>query len=433
MRLTTIPWLRISLVGLALATLIESAPAADEVPGNKALLTVKVPATATLTVHDQPTKSTGPERSFITPVLEPGKKYSYILVATWDEGGEKKSVERKVFVFAGQHTREDLTREPPEVIEKKPKEKDPEPKEQAKSRTFLFTYGGAVTGLKAGQDAKMWLPVPPTNEDQTVTVENDKGLPEGAKLGEEKEYGNKMYYVETKADKDGKIPFSVTYKVTRKEVKGATGQEEPPAEQLKRFLEPDKLVPVKGKALELIKGKTVPEDDTRASAKVFYDVVNDHMKYGKPEGKPWGRGDTEWACDSKVGNCTDFHSIFISLARANKVPAKFEMGFSVPEKRGSGDIAGYHCWAKYYLKGKGWVPVDISEANKNPKMKDYYFGNLTEDRVVMTTGRDIILEPRQDGEALNYFIFPYVEVGEKPLDLKQIQRKITFQDLPADK
>jgi hypothetical protein len=38
---------------------------------------------------------------------------------------------------------------------------------------------------------------------------------------------------------------------------------------------------------------------------------------------------------------------------------------------------------------KGWVPVDISEANRNPELKEYYFGNLTEDRVRFTTGRDI--------------------------------------------
>ena len=57
------------------------------------------------------------------------------------------------------------------------------------------------------------------------------------------------------------------------------------------------------------------------------------------------------------------------------------MGFPLPPKRGEGDIGGYHCWALFKPEGKGWVPVDISEANKDPKMTEYYFGNLTEDRV----------------------------------------------------
>jgi hypothetical protein len=31
--------------------------------------------------------------------------------------------------------------------------------------------------------------------------------------------------------------------------------------------------------------------------------------------------------------------------------------------------------------------------------------------VRFTMGRDLILKPRQDGEPLNYFIYPYVEVA----------------------
>jgi transglutaminase-like putative cysteine protease len=73
--------------------------------------------------------------------------------------------------------------------------------------------------------------------------------------------------------------------------------------------------------------------------------------------------DSLWPCDSRYGNCTDFHSLFISMARCSKIASKFEMGFSVPEKPGAGTIPGYHCWAWFLAEGKGWVPVDISEAN----------------------------------------------------------------------
>src|SRR5881227_3323734 len=107
----------------------------------------------------------------------------------------------------------------------------------------------------------------------------------------------------------------------------------------------------------------------------------------RPSKAGWCRGDAVWACDSRTGNCTDFHSLFIALARSQKIPAKFEIGFGLPEKHGAGEVAGYHCWAKFKPDGKGWVPVDISEANKNPKLKEYYFGNLTPDRVTFTTGR----------------------------------------------
>src|SRR3712207_7840796 len=45
----------------------------------------------------------------------------------------------------------------------------------------------------------------------------------------------------------------------------------------------------------------------------------------------------------------------------------------------------YHCWAAFAPAGRGWVPVDISEADKHPEMTDYYFGNLTADRDLKST------------------------------------------------
>ena len=203
---------------------------------------------------------------------------------------------------------------------------------------------------------------------------------------------------------------------------------------MKRFLKADRLVPVEGKPIEEIvsklaglKDKELPKDQT-AAAKMFYEAVNDHMKYSK-DGTGWGRGDSVWACENKHGNCTDFHSLFISLARANKIPAKFEIGFGLPPQRGAGDVAGYHCWAWFRPDDKGWVPVDISEANKDPKMKEYYFGNLTEDRVAFSTGRDLTLTPKQAGDPLNYFVYPYVEVGGKPYAADKVKKKFSYKDV----
>lgn len=295
-----------------------------------------------------------------------------------------------------------------------------------KSREFRFTYGGSITGIEPGKTASVWIPVPLSTDEQSV-VEVSEKLPAGARLYEESRYGNRMYHFEAKAGPDGTIPYELVYKVTRKEIRGATDLTDRDPNRLARFLAPDDLVPIKGKPLELIKGKTLP-GDAEGRAKVFYELVNNHMKYDKS--KPgWGRGDAVWACDSKFGNCTDFHSLFISLARAHNIPAKFEIGFSIPEKRGKGEVQGYHCWAKFRPSDKGWVGVDISEANKEPKMKDYYFGNLTEDRITMTTGRDIDLLPRQKGKPLNFFVFPYAEVDGKPVPGDNIKRTNSYEDV----
>ncbi len=302
---------------------------------------------------------------------------------------------------------------------------DGQPSPDAKKRTFLFTYSGTVTGLKPGERARIWLPVPPTNDEQKVKLEEEE-LPGEAKQDRDPQYGNTIVSFEAAADKDGNVTFSRTYRVSRREVKGVR-KDRADDDLIKRYLQADKLVPIGGKPLELLKDRPIPGDAT-AAAKVLYEVVDGHMKYDK-SGTGWGRGDAAWACDSKHGNCTDFHSLFISLARTYKIPAKFEIGFGLPPKRGSGEVAGYHCWAKFRPSDAGWVAVDISEANKDPKMKDYYFGNLTEDRVTFSSGRDITLVPRQEGEPLNYFVYPYVEVGGKTYPADKIKRKFSYKDV----
>ncbi len=405
--------LTLMVAGLAVAGL--PLWAADN--GAPARLKVNLPADARLTIQGQASQSRGGERTFQSPALEPGKTYTYKLKATWSENGKAVTVEKDVDVRAGGEVAVDLRRASTPVAQVA----------QGKSRHFLFTYEATVTGLEPGTTARIWLPVPPSNEDQDVAIVKEK-FPTPPQRSSESKYGNQILYVEAKAGEDGTIPVSVTYDVKRKEVRLDAGSKAvaQAAEEAEKFLKADKMVPVGGRALALLEGRTLPMDQLRLG-KVLYDAVDDHVKYSK-EGTGWGRGDVDWVCDSRFGNCTDFHSLFISLARAKDLPAKFEMGFPIPEKRGAGEVAGYHCWAQFKPAGRGWIPVDISEADKVPSMKEYYFGNLTEDRVSFTTGRDINLVPRQEGEPLNFFIYPYVEVNGKPAPADKVKRKFSFQD-----
>ena len=107
------------------------------------------------------------------------------------------------------------------------------------------------------------------------------------------------------------------------------------------------MVPLVGKQLTLL--DELPQvSEPLSVARALYDLVDDHVRYDKS--KPgYGNGDVLWVCDSRFGNCTDFHSLFISLARARGLPARFEIGFPLPPARGQGPIGGYHCWAFFPL------------------------------------------------------------------------------------
>ena len=81
---------------------------------------------------------------------------------------------------------------------------------------------------------------------------------------------------------------------------------------------------------------------------------------------------------------------------------------------GGGTIPGYHCWAEFYAAGRGWLPVDASEAWKHPGHAGEYFGRQAPNRVLISVGRDIELVPPQDGAPVNILFSPYVEVDGRP-------------------
>lgn len=287
-------------------------------------------------------------------------------------------------------------------------------------RSFLFTNGGVLSGLPPGKRVQVWMPVPLSGEFQTVQPVS-RILPAGANAQVHAARDNHIFYFDAVAGHDGKVSFSATYRVERR-IAGEDSHKETAADA--QYLQPDTLVPIGGKPATLIAGRKLP-DDGLARARVLYDLVDDHMVYRKDQ-PGWGRGDAAWACDSKFGNCTDFHSLFLSLARTTALPARFEMGVSIPPGKTSGDITGYHCWAFFKPPGHGWVPVDISEANKNPSRRDFYFGHLDADRVALSRGRDLMLEPKQSGPPLNFFVFPYAEVDGQPLPSEQIKPLFSF-------
>lgn len=300
-------------------------------------------------------------------------------------------------------------------------------KHAGKIRQFEFEYAGKAINLKPLTSVRVWLPVPTTGEHQCVSVKASQ-FPATARTDKELQYGNSILYFETIAPQSGEVSFSVTYDVTRTEVKALskTGKELDATER-RMFLKPNRLVPTTGRPLELLKDLNAPRGPLELG-RFLYDRVDTHMKYDKSR-PGYGNGDSVWACDSQFGNCTDFHSLFISLARAKGLPARFEIGFPIPESRGQGSIGGYHCWAFFHTGEHGWVPTDISEADKRPELKDYYFGNLTENRVAFSSGRDLNLVPKQSGPALNFFVYPYIEVDGKPLSTDYMVNSFRYADI----
>lgn len=310
------------------------------------------------------------------------------------------------------------------------------PKFSAPVRTFQFTYNFTVKDIPSGaKRVRVWAPVPQTDQHQSVRVLAVKA-PAKTQMTHEPEYGNRMIYAEIQNPAPGNVEFTFEYEVTRREYsRGDYAQLEHKEKDqkpsvvpvsMKRLVAPDTLIPTDGKIKALADDVTGSQTGTIAKAKAAYDYFFTTMRYDKT-GSGWGRGDALWACDAKHGNCTDFHSPFIGVLRADGIPARFDIGFPLPENKHTGDIPGYHCWAEFYSAKTGWIPVDISEAWKAKEKEDYFFGSVDANRVQFSTGRDITLSPKQDGPALNYFVYPYVELDGQPYE--KIDKQFSFEEV----
>ena len=276
------------------------------------------------------------------------------------------------------------------------------------SSTFEFFYAGSITDLKKGDQASIWLPVASETTEQQILATEIK-TPETYQLESDSEHGNQTLFFRATADENGEIPFEVIYRVARRGVLREQSSEQTPA-STQRYLAGSSLVPIDQNFSREVLGNEKLSPEPMTAARQIYDAINRRMKYDKPEGEGWGRGDSTWACDSRFGNCTDFHSLFISICREQQIPAKFEIGFPIPLTTDEGTVGGYHCWAKFAAKDQ-WNCVDISEANKEPSLADFYFGNQPPDRITFSSGRDLTLTPKQQLGPVNFLIYPHVEVA----------------------
>lgn len=324
------------------------------------------------------------------------------------------------------------------------------------------------TKFPKGKVTRVWIPVPQTDRDQTVAPST---LNYKAEKATETKYtydssGNKALYVvwdENTEPKDRTVTLS--YNISRREIvrpdnlaaleKGKVDTKEM-APYLRESKRSGSLTHgiVKETADKIVKdanAKTVYE-----KAHAIYKWVCENISRETSNHTPGiGAGNAEYILNhpNEGGKCTDTNSVFVALCRAAGVPARGVYGLSLNELEGKPGTYIQKCKPQYYLPGYGWAEADTSAVLKEIRgeedkfrkgesmksawddIKDRYWGNGSEQWIMLSTGDDIELSPRQsattaedqyptdkypekwpqrlaglnDDGTLNYFVYPYVE------------------------
>jgi len=276
---------------------------------------------------------------------------------------------------------------------------------------FEFNYQVTLPVIK--NSGRIWLPLSASDTYQQVKMKIITA-PANHQVLKDKEFGNKVLFIEL-GPEDSEKEINIHYQVVRTDKAAYVPKEG----DFKRYLREEKLVPNNKNFGRIARDVVKNKKGDLVQARALFDHVVEQMSY-KKFGSGWGKGDAVYACDIKTGNCTDFHSYFIALARAVKIPSRFAIGVAIPSARNDGGVDGYHCWAEFYAEGKWW-PVDISEADKYSSLATYYFGHHPANRLEFSKGRDLVVEPGPASGPINFLAFPVLELNKK-----QVKASVKF-------
>jgi hypothetical protein len=93
---------------------------------------------------------------------------------------------------------------------------------------------------------------------------------------------------------------------------------------------------------------------------------------------------SEAAFTHRKGDCGVQSTLFITMARAAGIPARWQSGWET--KPVGWD---FHDWGEFYVAPWGWLPVDQSygrqTASEEPKVRDFYIGHQDSYRMIVNT------------------------------------------------
>lgn len=314
----------------------------------------------------------------------------------------------------------------------------------ARVGTFDVVHQIDVEIPEGAHSVRIWIALPMEVEAQSVANVSIEapGIPTVAT----DRRGNRYLHVELIDPSPGSVRIVTRFRLTRRQV---TTDVDPartrPLTDAERaamgpYLRPSTHVVVtdeiRALAAEIVGDATNPV----VAARRIYDWVLANIDYWvkDPAHKKASKvGSTEYCLAERTGNCTDFHSLWTSLARGAGIPSRMKYGsLFKPTLDGVEKDASYHCWPEFWAPGIGWVPLDVAvadiydgplaldDANRNlvelttatgyagpdAARVDFYFGNLDERRVTWTVGRDLILAPVQETGPVNAFPKAHVEI-----------------------
>ncbi|MFZ0451341.1 MAG: transglutaminase-like domain-containing protein [Desulfatiglandaceae bacterium] len=309
------------------------------------------------------------------------------------------------------------------------------------SGTVTFNIQPSV--LENSKDARLWMPYPLSDEYQLISNVQVSGNYNVSGVYKDPDSGAVYYYAEwnpVKAQPFLVMSFHVELK--DRKVVNMKDSKEPVPVIIKKDLESTEWVPSKD-FKDIAKKITRGKKSILQKARAVYDWTIENT-YRDPDVKGCGLALPGRTLNEQKGGgkCADISAVYVSIARAAGIPARDVYGIRLADPRSGNITSEFHCWAEFYLPGTGWVPVDPADVRKmmlvhDLELKDaddwreFFWGGDDLFRIVLETdARGVTFQPKQDGQALNYFMYPFAQIDGETLnyfDPKNFVYSVSFE------
>ena len=330
-------------------------------------------------------------------------------------------------------------------------------------RWRTFEVVTRVEVLKPAGVTRVWLPAPLAADVPYIKALGDDFAAEGGTAGlmTESKYGARILWAEWPA---GVKPILVqTSRFSTRNVAvdlskpGRVQPEDPTV--LAKYTAATEHMPTDG-AVKDLSSSIVKDAGARndvQKAKAIYDwIVENTYRDGKVRG--CGTGDVKFMIENKAwgGKCADLNALYVTLARAEGLPARDVYGVRVADSAlgykslgKSGDITrAQHCRAEVYLESYGWVPVDPADVRKvileedggkspNDPMvlaaRKRLFGSWEMNWLAFNFATELTL-PNSTRGKIAFLMYPQCETGDTrldPLDPDNFKYQMTSREITA--
>jgi transglutaminase-like putative cysteine protease len=123
------------------------------------------------------------------------------------------------------------------------------------------------------------------------------------------------------------------------------------------------------------------EKNPYLAARKIFTWINDHIPWASALEYSTIENISTYCYDNMHGDCGIKTLLFMTLARMNGIPAKWQSGWMLHPVE-----VNLHDWGEIYLQGYGWVPVDQSfglQDSDSDEVKYFYLGGIDSYRMIV--------------------------------------------------